>query len=61
MWKWTNADDVQVILLDVDSLSDDYLTFSYYDELPNAKILKVINEPFAFNVEYNDKTSYIEQ
>ncbi|MGX8833691.1 ComF family protein [Amedibacillus sp. YH-ame6] len=60
MWKWTDANDVQAILLDVDSLDDDYLSFDYHSEVPNAKILKVINEPFAFDVEYNEQTDCLE-
>lgn len=37
MWKWTDADNIQAIILDVDSLSQDYL------EYPFASILKDVN------------------
>ncbi|WP_295137265.1 phosphoribosyltransferase family protein [uncultured Catenibacterium sp.] len=29
MWKWTNPKDIQLLILDGDSLEEDYLTYSY--------------------------------
>lgn len=59
MWKWTDGDDVQGIILDVDSLNDDYISFDYHKEVPNAKILKVINDHFVFDAEYNNQKDCI--
>lgn len=60
MWKWTDANDVQVIILDFDTLDKDYLTFDYLHEIQNVEVLKVLNNPFVSKVEYNANIECIE-
>lgn len=60
MWKWTDANDVQVIILDFDTLDKDYLTFDYLHEIQNVEVLKVMNNPSMFQVEYNPHIECIE-
>ncbi len=40
MWKWTNPKDIQLLILDGDSLEEDYLTYPY--SIDNKKIKKII-------------------
>lgn len=40
MWKWTNPKDIQLLILDGDSLEEDYLTYPY--SIDNKKIKTII-------------------
>ncbi|MEG0578048.1 MAG: hypothetical protein RR500_09355, partial [Bacilli bacterium] len=44
MWKWTDADNIKCIILDADSLKNEFLAYSYEQYIPNVKVYKV-----AFN------------
>lgn len=37
MWKWTNSEDIKVMILDVDSLDQEYITYPYEKYLPKIK------------------------
>lgn len=60
MWKWTDVNDVHVIILDFDALDKEYLTFDYLHEIQNVEVLKVLNNPFVYQVEYNANIECIE-
>lgn len=60
MWKWTDATNVKVIILDADFLNVEYLDFDYCSVLPSVKVLMVKNNPSAYGVEYNNQTDRIE-
>lgn len=55
MWKWTDGNDVQILILDSDSLNDEYLNFDYHNELHDVRILKVKNSFTSFGIKYNKK------
>ena len=41
MWKWTDPDNIQAIILDMDSLSQDYLEYPFTSILKDVKVFKV--------------------
>ena len=43
MWKWTDADNIQAIILDMDSLCQDYLEYPFTSILKDVKVFKVKN------------------
>lgn len=41
MWKWTNPKNIKVIILDADSLPNEFLEFQYYQYNPEVKVYKI--------------------
>lgn len=35
MWKWTDPQNIKMLILDADSLDDEYLSFNYQTSLDN--------------------------
>ena len=44
MWKWTEPSNIKVILLDKDSLNEEYLTYQYRNDIDNVKIFLVSSD-----------------
>lgn len=42
MWKWTEADNIKAIILDCDSLDDEFIEFKYDEIISNVKVFKAI-------------------
>lgn len=53
MWKWTDPEKIQVIILDTDSLSKEYLSFPYNHYLPDVQLffVKYIDTPNSYKQE----------
>lgn len=52
MWKWTDFDNIKVIILDIDSLTLDFLLFSYKEFIPNVQLyfVKHVDTPDRFDL-----------
>lgn len=42
MWKWTDAENIKCIILDVDSLDENFLNYSYDQDIKDVKVYKMI-------------------
>lgn len=60
MWKWTDPNNIKVIILDVDSLDKDYLNFSYDRVIPNVQLFFVKHIDTLNSFENQDVTSYFD-
>lgn len=67
MWKWTDADNIQAIILDMDSLSQDYLEYPFTSILKDVKVFKVKDfwnndvEKTQDTIEYFDISSLLQE
>ena len=52
MWKWTDADKIKVIILDVDSLAEEYLKFPYKQYINDVYI--VLAKKINFDTDYDE-------
>ena len=41
MWKWTQINHLKLIILDCDSLNQEYIDFPYHQYLPDIEIVKI--------------------
>lgn len=55
MWKWTNPKDIQLLILDGDSLEEDYLTYSYTINDKKIKTIIVTKKSKALVYENSKK------
>lgn len=56
MWKWTNPKDIQLLILDGDSLEEDYLTYPY--SIDNKKIKTIIVTKKSKSLVYKNSKKY---
>lgn len=56
MWKWTDPKDIQLLILDGDSLEEDYLTYSY--SINNKKIKTIIVTKKSKSLVYENSKKY---
>lgn len=67
MWKWTDADNIQAIILDMDSLCQDYLEYPFTSILKDVKVFKVKDfwnndvEKTQDTIEYFDISSLLQE
>lgn len=59
MWKWTELDHLKVIILDGDSLDQDYLHYDYPALIPNCKIYPVTMKNKTGMISYFDITNLL--
>lgn len=64
MWKWTDPDNIKVIILDGNSLQEDYLIFPFEDIIQEVQVYKAyklgtLKTKNEFNIEYIDIPSLI--
>lgn len=41
MWKWTDNENIKAVILDVDSLSDEHIYYSFEEDIPGIKVFEV--------------------
>lgn len=58
MWKWTNPQNIGVIILDTDSLDQDYLSFPYNTYLPHVQVFFVKDKYSPNPIEKEDITYF---
>lgn len=56
MWKWTNPKDIKLLILDGDSLEEDYLTYPY--SIDNKKIKTIIVTKKSKSLVYRNSKKY---
>lgn len=59
MWKWTEPSNIKVILLDKDSLNEEYLTYQYRNDIDNVKIFLVSSDNNSRS-EKNNSLKYVD-
>ena len=59
MWKWTELDHLKVIILDGDSLDQDYLHYDYPALIPNCKVYPVTMNNKTGMISYFDITNLL--
>lgn len=41
MWKWTDDENIKAVILDLDSLAEEYITYPFEQDIPNIKVFEV--------------------
>ena len=39
MWKWTDNDNIKAVILDVDSIDSEYISYPFDEDIPNIHII----------------------
>lgn len=45
MWKWTDSENIKAVLLDVNSIDDEHIRYSFEDVIPGIKVFEVSKYP----------------
>ncbi len=57
MWKWTDPNNIHTIILDADSLEEQYLNYPFHNIINNVHVLKVKYINFDNN-DYDKNITY---
>lgn len=58
MWKWTDPKDIQLLILDGDSLEEEYLIYPY--SIGEEKIKTIIVTKIDSSLEYDNSMMYFD-
>lgn len=66
MWKWTDNDNIKAVILDIDSIDSEYVSYPFDADIPDIHIIEVSqhsNNPLNghFHIEYYDITELLYQ
>lgn len=60
MWKWTNDENIKAVILDLDSLTEEYITYPFDQEIPGIKVFEVSKNKIINQIAQHRQMEYFD-